>query len=214
MQFGMDMARNSRPAFCRDSHRERAVAEYLDYHLYPKHFQSTNRVNDKARQLAGIDLFATHKDIDGEMKIDEKAATSWAHKKDLQTFAFELQWMLGDEAMGGWFIDKERLKETTHWMCIWPRTAGQPLNLVEDIVRAEAALISVRVLRRWVRKKASNSSEFLEDMIERLRNGTEDELQWAGLRIRISRNLPEKPINLLIPRDVLRVLSEGNHWDL
>ena len=208
------MRRNSRPAFGRDSHRERAVAEYLDHHLYPKHFQSTNRVKDKERQLAGIDLFATHKDIEGEMKIDEKAATSWAHKMDLKTFAFELQWMLGNEEMGGWFIDKEQLKETTHWMCVWPRTAGEPLNRVEDIVRAEAALISVRVLRRWVRKKASSSSQFLEDVIERLRNGTEDELPWAGLRIRISRNLPEQPINLLMSRETLRELSGGMFWNL
>ena len=208
------MPRNPRPAFGRDSHRERAVAEYLDRHLYPEHFQSIDRVNDKKRQLAGIDLFATHKDIEGEMKIDEKAATSWAHKMDLKTFAFELQWMLGDEEMGGWFIDKERLKKTTHWMCIWPRTAGEPLNRVEDIVRAEAALISVRVLRRWVRKKASKETEFLEDVIERLRNGSEDELQWAGLRIRISRNLPEQPINLLMPRETLRELSGGVLWDL
>ena len=44
-------------------------------------------------------------------------------------------------------------------------------------------------------------------MIERLRNGTEDELPWAGLRIRISRNLPEQPINLLMPREILRELS-------
>ena len=208
------MRRNPRPAFGRDSHRERAVAEYLDQHLYPEHFQSTDRVNDKERQLAGIDLFATHKDIEGEMKIDEKAATSWAHKMDLKTFAFELQWMLGDEEMGGWFIDKERLKETTHWMCIWPRTAGEPLNRMEDIVRAEAALISVRLLRRWVRKKAASASEYLEDVIERLRNGTEDELRWAGLRIRISRNLPEQPINLLMPREKLRELSDGMLWNL
>jgi hypothetical protein len=208
------MRRNSRPAFGRDSHRERAVAEYLDRHLYPEHFQGIDRVNDKERQLAGIDLFATHKDIEGEMKIDEKAATSWAHKMDLKTFAFELQWMLGDEEMGGWFIDKERLKETTHWMCIWPRTAGEPLNRVEDIVRAEAALISVRLLRRWVRKKASKETESLEDVIERLRNGSEDELQWAGLRIRISRNLPEQPINLLMPRETLRELSDGMNWNL
>ena len=208
------MRRDSRPAFGRDSHRESVVAEYLDYHMYPKHFQSTNRVNDKERQLAGIDLFATHKEIQGEMKIDEKAATSWAHKMDLKTFAFELHWMLGNEEMGGWFIDKEQLKETTHWMCVWPRTAGEPLNRVEDIVRAEAALISVRVLRRWVRKKASSSSQFLEDVIERLRNGTEDELLWAGLRIRISRNLPEQPINLLMPRETLRDLSGGMLWNL
>ena len=208
------MRRFSRPAFGRDSHRERAVAEYLDYHLYPKHFQSTGRVNDKERQLAGIDLFATHKDIEGEMKIDEKAATSWAHKMDLKTFAFELQWMLDGREMGGWFMDMNQYRETTHWMCIWPRPMGGPLERMEDIVRGEVMFVGVKVLRRWVRKRASRKSGFLEDVIDRLRNGEDDELQWAGLRVRISRNLPEQPINLLIPREKLRELSGGMVWNL
>ena len=61
------MSRNSRPAFGRDSHREHAVAEYLDYNLYLGNFQNMDRVIDKEKQLAGIDVICNHPEIDGEL---------------------------------------------------------------------------------------------------------------------------------------------------
>ena len=213
MQFGMDMARNSRPAFGRDSHRERAVAKFLDYHLYPKHFQSTNRVNDKERQLAGIDLFATHKDIDGEMKIDEKAATSWSHR-EIHTFAFELSFILGGKEIGGWFLDKENSGQTTHWLCIWPRSENKGISSVSDILWAEALLIEVRKLRNWVRRMAGKADFTIEEAITNLRSdSTITEVMWGNLRVIISRGLPERPVNLLITKDVLRSIASES-WRL
>jgi len=132
----------------------------------------------------------------------------------LKTFALELEWKYGEENRGGWFLDRERLKDTSHWMLVWPRTAGQPLKQASDIVRAEAVLIGVEKMRNWVRRKASKETGFLEDVMRELREGDEDELPWAGLRIRISRKLPEQPINLLMSRDILRELSNEMHWTL
>ena len=73
-------------------------------------------------------------------------------------------------------------------------------------------LLQLKYLTKWVMSFCDQ--QFLEDVIERLRNGTEDELPWAGLRILISRSLPEQPINLLMPRETLRELSGGMLWNL
>jgi len=207
------MSRNPRPAFDRDSHRERVVAEYLDQHLYPKHFQSTDRVNDKERQLAGIDLFATHKNIKGEMKIDEKAATSWSHR-EIHTFAFELSFIMGDKEIGGWFLDSDRRGETTHWLCTWPRSENKGISSVSDILWAEAILIEVRKLRNWVRRMAGKADFTIEEAITNLRSdSTKSEVMWGNLRVIISRGLPEEPVNLLITKDVLRSLA-CDSWKL
>ncbi len=208
------MSRNPRPAFGRDSHREHAVAEYLDRHLYPEQFQSTNRVNDKERQLAGIDVICKHSEINGELLIDEKAATSWANR-EIGTFAFELSFLLGDKEIGGWFLEKDRRMDTTHWLCVWPRTLGGQINSREDIVSAEAMLVRCKDLRRWARRMASKSSTSLEQCMDELRKTNQfSEVNWAGLRVIISRRLPEQPINLLIPKEILRSISGKMNWDL
>ncbi|SVE20323.1 uncharacterized protein METZ01_LOCUS473177 [marine metagenome] len=55
----------------------------------------------------------------------------------------------------------------------------------------------------------------LQDIVDQIRNNPSlNELEWAGLRVLISRNLPEQPVNLLLPKDVLRSLSGEMHWDL
>ena len=55
----------------------------------------------------------------------------------------------------------------------------------------------------------------LEDCIGSLRKSkTENEIPWAGLRVIISRILPEEPVNLLIPKDVLLALSHDNNWEI
>ena len=62
---------------------------------------------------------------------------------------------------------------------------------------------------------AVKSEISLEECIRILRKSeTENEISWAGLRVIISRKLPEEPVNLLIPKDVLFALSQDNNWEL
>ena len=62
---------------------------------------------------------------------------------------------------------------------------------------------------------AVKSEMSLEDCIGSLRKSkTENEIPWAGLREIISRKLPEEPVNLSIPKDVLLALSHDNNWEI
>ena len=105
------MSQDARPKFNRDRIRENAVSNYLDEKLYPIFFESSERCSDKKMQFSGVDVIAEHQGIENKILIDEKAATSWAHKFDIKTFAFELEWMMGEQIMEGWFLNKQR-KET------------------------------------------------------------------------------------------------------
>ena len=186
----------------------------MNSHLFDVYFEKSERITDKKRQLSGVDIICKHGDIPGELLIDEKAATSWANR-EIGTFAFELSFLLGEREIEGWFLERDRKSETTHWLCVWPRTSGGQINSVEDIISAEVVLIECKSLRRWARRIAGKSTIYLEDCIQNLRNSREiREMEWAGLRVIISRNLPEQPINLLVPKEILRTLSGDFHWDL
>ena len=182
--------------------------------LYPNFFESWSRVSNREMQLSGVDVICKLSKVEGEMFVDEKAATSWANR-EISTFAFELSFLLGQSEIEGWFLSSGGKSRTTHWLCVWPRTSGGQLQTVEDIVSAEVMLIETRVLRNWVRKMAAKSEISLEDCISSLRKSKEEnEIPWAGLRVIISRKLPEEPVNLLIPKDVLFALSHDNNWEI
>ena len=205
---------SDRPNFSRDLMREVAVAEALDELLYAIHFDETERIDDREMQLLGVDVLCRHPETNEPIKIDEKAATSWANR-EISTFAFELRFLLGDTELEGWFLQRERRNHTTHWLCVWPRTEGGDISNANDIVKLEAMLIQCKSVRRWARRMASKTERGLEDCMRLLRNNDSiNEMNWAGLRILISRNLPEQPINLLIPKDILRALSGKMNWQL
>ena len=207
------MVSDSRPAFGRDSRRERIVGDFLDAELYEKFFTSSRRMRDRDMQLSGIDVIAVSPNLSGELKIDEKAATSWSHR-EIHTFAFELSFILGDREIGGWFLDKDKRGDTTHWLCTWPRSENKGISSVSDILWAEALLIEVRKLRNWVRRMAGKADFTIEEAITNLRSdSTISEVMWGNLRVIISRGLPEQPVNLLITKDVLRSLASDS-WKL
>ncbi len=207
------MVSDSRPAFDRDSRRERIVGDFLDTELYEKFFTSSRRMRDRDMQLSGIDVIAVSPNLSGKLKIDEKAATSWSHR-EIHTFAFELSFILGDREIGGWFLDKDKRGETTHWLCTWPRSENKGISSVSDILWAEALLIEVRKLRNWVRRMAGKADFTIEEAITNLRSdSTISEVMWGNLRVIISRGLPEQPVNLLITKDVLRSLASDS-WKL
>ena len=210
----MASADKARPQFDRDSNREASVSDFLDGKLYPIFFDNWTRVSDRELQLSGVDVICKHPDSEEEMFVDEKAATTWANRT-ISTFAFELSFILGRSEIQGWFLPSGNKSRTTHWLCIWPRTSGGQINSAEDIVSAEVMLIEARSLRNWVRKMASKSALPLEDCVRALRlSEKENEIIWSGLRVIISRKLPEQPVNLLIPKEVLFALSYGKNWDL
>ena len=190
------------------------MAEALDELLYAIHFDETERIDDREMQLLGVDVLCRHPETNEPIKIDEKAATSWANR-EISTFAFELSFLLGHKELEGWFLQRERRNQTTHWLCVWPRTEGGDISNANDIVKLEAMLIQCKSVRRWARRMASKTERGLEDCMRLLRNNDSiNEMNWAGLRILISRNLPEQPINLLIPKDILRALSGKMNWQL
>ena len=62
---------------------------------------------------------------------------------------------------------------------------------------------------------ASKEKKSLESIEKRLRDEENvNQIDWSSLRVIISRNLPEKPINVLLPKEILRILSEGNTWNI
>jgi len=201
-----------RPNFKRDSKREKIVGDFLDKRFYDNEFESYRRVRSRIDQLKGVDVKGIRNGE--ELLVDEKAATSWAHR-EINTFAFELSFLIGEREYKGWFNNSDNKLETTHWLLAWPRAKNEEINSINDIQNAEIFLVKCEIIRNWINKMKMKETKTLDNVVTELRNDTDiNQVIWSNLRIIISRKMNEQPINILIPKDILRHLSGNNNWML
>lgn len=190
----------------KDKKGERTVHEFLLENFYNT-VQNFEDVNDKARQVSGIDSIFTIGDIN--YACDEKAAVDYVNREfKLNTFCLELSCLTRkDELMDGWFVNENQ--KNNSYLFIWiDKAKTDKIESKEDILSAEIALVlksdiyQYLVKHGWTRiklMKKCHQIRFEDD--ENFGNHKNN-----GLKFSYSKNLPEKPINLLLTRYVYRTL--------
>ncbi|MFT8640261.1 hypothetical protein [Bifidobacterium sp.] len=202
-----------------DHHNESALCDFLDEYFYERLASqglSYERISDRRRQLAGIDVIVHSQFHD--YKIDEKATLHYANQM-IPTFAFEISSIQGQGIeRNGWFTNKSL--ETDFYMLLWPNVkridnatttnSMQPSTLSKtDFSIVEGLLISRLRLQRHVEKQGW-TCEALKAKAAELR--AEDKhgrvpINSSDMYLFCTPNLAEKPINLVIRRKVLLNLA-------
>lgn len=193
----------------KDTVQEKIVAEYLDSKLYHREdiFDKILRTDDRENQLAGSDLLMTieRKNIFNSV-VDEKAQLYYL-KGGLPTFAFELSFLrYNGQRVGGWFIDQE--KKTEYYMLLW-LTAEEGFELIEQIKMIEFVLISRKKIFDFLSQQGLDLRALNNKSIEAINSGqkyfeksTERPYWFVN-----SNHLAEKPVNIVIKKEVLKKLS-------
>ena len=181
------------------------VSKFLDGHFY-NNVDSFKRINTKEEQVKGIDTIFQ---IDGEEYLcDEKAAIRYVNK-NLQTFAMELSFIdRGGNLHEGWLIDDNKVNNS--FLFVWiDKAKNDILKSVDDIQELEYMLEKrdkiIEYLNRlgWAKNRLIEKTKLIrEDALEYL-----GRLDKNGCKFVYSGFLYEKPVNVLIARDVLREIS-------
>ena len=177
-----------------DSLNSKEVEKFLDLYLY-KDPTKIERVNDKVRQLMGIDV------IYNNMFIDEKCALDYINKP-LSTFLMEISSInKSGNRYDGWLIN-EKLA-TTHYLFCYINSCEVDENpLCENIKEMEVILVSKKKIIGFIEENCDKLSEIVR--ISKSINGSHN---YKGFRIIQSKHKVESPINILIKRDDLRQMS-------
>lgn len=174
-----------------DSLTSLEVEKFLDKNFYKS---DSERVRDKERQLQGIDV--VYKD----RMIDEKCATDYINRP-LRTFAFELSSVnrLGQRYLG-WLLNPD-LKTTHYLICYINKCRVDRNPLEEDIEEMEVIYLEKKAILRYLQEKDLS----LENL------GKYQPLDHpsviSGLKIMKSGQKTESPVNILIPRDDLKMIG-------
>lgn len=191
------------------------VNNFLDTKLYPYFTQKFKRINDTGKQIQGIDC--AYKTINNiRYACDEKAAVKWTNKK-LKTHAFELQFInSAGNLQKGWFLAENQINNS--YNLIYTDRINDDegdfdyFSFTEDQIRE---LHSYIVMKSKIKQYLFSLGLTEEQMLEKCKEIRETDgkcdmgdIDTDGYRFSFSKQLPEKPINILIDRTMLDSLSD------
>lgn len=192
----------------RDMSVEREIGRFLDEHFYKDHVEDFVRFDWKEDQLKGKDVMFT---IGGfkDIIVDEKATTHYIND-DIPTFAFEISFVLPDgRVVRGWLFDET--KETEFYLLIWPFARKRWKVSKDDITRLKCLLISRGKLRAYLAKQGFTKERCLDQAKAIRDNGLAGRVgkeKNPAIYYVHSTSYAEKPINLVVSRDILEALAE------
>ena len=184
----------------KDEKDEKIVGDFLDNYFYPTFTTTITRNNDKATQIAGLDVTVT--DSEGyNYTIDEKAATHWVGR-NLQTFAHEVSSVnVAGRTYDGWLLDFQSASD--YLVEVWVDGAKDTtLTDYTDITDITIALIKKQDLWNYLKHKNISSIQ-LKELGEKLRNFNMSYEYYNGFKVTQQMNYQEHSVNILIPRDTL-----------
>ncbi|WP_051656467.1 hypothetical protein [Butyrivibrio sp. AE3004] len=206
-----------------DMEAEKSLAEFMDDYLYSRMHAKDGgplrftRMQDKESQLKGIDVCI---ETGGrKIFIDEKSSLYYSNAM-IPTFAFELDSIQRghSEPVEGWFINDALMTE--YYMLIWPNVKCENKQSAwvrkdignlrkDDFTIVEAMLIQKVELRNRIESIGYTRDRLLE-YAKRLRklyegdNGQKEEKINDEVKFMYSGRLAEKPINLVVRKEVLK----------
>lgn len=195
-----------------DISAEKAVAAFLDKHLYPSMVPSTQRIDEKAEQLLGKDIILTLKG-GREVIVDEKAMIQYINK-GLPTFAFEVGFMSGGAHRIGWLINAAMATE--FYLCVWIWAKKETDLREDDIDHVECLLLSKRKILRYLEAQRIGVAELMGFEHDARTFGHQgahlkDLYDAQGFYFNLTSHLVEKPYNLVMRRWLLDDLAAASY---
>ncbi|HRH68006.1 MAG TPA: hypothetical protein PLB89_00730 [Flavobacteriales bacterium] len=195
-----------RTLFWSDLRKEKLLATYLD-RCYRRNGIQIKRYNDAESQRNGLDV---RLEKDGKTFIvDEKAQLHYLNKS-LPTFSLELSLMTNGTERPGWFFDPAKRTEVYSFVFDIHLTNGvERLERHEDIASANIVLVNRARLKNTL-AEAGLTEILLRRMCNELRNSGDDRrsVRSPGVRVMLSKDLAEQPVNLLVLRRHLEEIGQ------
>lgn len=192
-----------------DEEAEKIVRDFLIDNFYSKYANDYQIITDKNKQVKGVDSIFKYNDYN--YICDEKSAIRYINK-NLQTFCFELSFIDKSNAIhDGWLFDTNKINNS--FLIIWlDKCKNNCLKTKDDINEIQIALIkkyniiiylntlnwTIDKIKNKDNKIRTNKSEFLGNIFDN------------KIKFSFSKQLVEKPINILIPRTKLLEISDFN----
>lgn len=181
--------------------------QYLDSKFYKNEVDANIRITDKKLQVKGVDTIFN---LNGKQYIcDEKVAAHYINK-NLQTFAFELSFInRSNDVQDGWIIDKNKLNNS-YLLCWLDKAVSDNPVSVDEIEKSEIVLVTRDSILNYLNNIHWDINK-LKLKAHSIRYGKDTKLGNIlenGVKFSFSEKLVEKPINIILSREILRQIAD------
>jgi len=184
------------------------ISKKLDETAYKENLSNLKRYDDKETQVGGVDMTFT---MDGnDYRCDEKAAITW---RDLNTYAFEVTIVnKANTVQEGWLVNDKMNNDS--YALIWldrnerktekVKYADVPFDKIAVAIVKKKKLLDYLASINWTKEhlvRKANKIRFYGD--KNYGNLFSDKCKFY-----FSTDLPEKPVNVLLPRKKVEELAD------
>lgn len=199
--------RNESTLRINDEKKSDIVSKFIEENFYKLKTKNFSRITNKEQQIQGIDVIF---DFNDENYVcDEKSAVSYINKP-LFTFAFELSFLDRSGNLHlGWLLNDKNVNNS-YLICWINKAKTDNLTEVSDIQEVEIALIKKEKIIQYLVEIGWNKDKLIKKSKRILINNSEPlgNLNINKCRFHYSQQLVEKPVNVLINRNVIISISE------
>lgn len=198
----------------RDNFVEKELAKYLDKSLYKltNFFSSTNRIDNEKMQYRGVDIILSIPSLNlTNIKVDEKAMLGKDYiGKPKNSFILELSFENGaDNNQYGWFLNNEI--DTDYYLFIWIDQA-KCINWIKekDFETIDFCFVSRKKIKEYLNNKNYSEETLIKINNQIRKDGRVDKSfnRHNEFFFCFSKDLKEKPINIVMKKYVYQYLSE------
>jgi hypothetical protein len=190
-----------------DLNSEQEVAKFLDKYFYQKKMISFKRITDVDSQYEGIDIILSYNDLKNIL-VDEKAQCSYVNK-NLPTFAFEVNFIKNNKLCDGWLFSNN--KKTEYYFLVWIKAKKEKHFTFEDIIELNCILVERKEIIDYLSKYSidKNKSYEIAEHLRETKTTKFSNTNFEGFNFNFSNHLSEKPVNIVIQKEVLINLAHG-----
>lgn len=185
------------------------VSDFIRLNFYDKYTDNLEIVCDRERQVQGIDTIFSFEGR--EMYCDEKSAVRY---RGIKTFSLELSFLNKyDDLTEGWFLSDNMKNDCYLFVWIDRSSSDTPdkktITDISDITEAEIALVGKSNIRKYLERIGWTKEKIKEKERKIRMEGDRNfgNIFSDGCKFTFSEHLPEKPINILVPRRILRNIA-------
>src|SRR5699024_11069287 len=209
--------------FTKDLQIENEVSEWLHKYYYSTDlFEKIEKIKQTDLQHKSVDVYQTSYRIFKDKlshAVDEKCAITYVKKSHdeprLNTFAFELNYIKGNQLLDGWLLgNKYSNTEYYQVMWLWADVSQKnkwKYNYKEinrkNITRVEWLVIKKIDIQNYLKKQGLNKAGIMYYRNKLMNQEKPIRLEGNQAKVQISKYLPEKPMNVIIDSEKLRELS-------
>lgn len=190
-----------------DEKQEKIINSYLLENYFHRIAPSAELIFDRSLQVAGADVSIT---LDNGTKkyFDIKAQSSARYINDPRpTFCLEISALsrYGSNEFDGWFIDDSLI--TDYYTFVWIHNAktneNKQIISPNDIYKLEVMTVSKQKLKKYILSQLGKLD--LRQVADGMRKSGKRKIAIAdGIHFSHSPQLPEKPVNIIVKKSVLR----------